>query len=81
MQKDMRVGCASSCMAPANPAVGMDLHSQGLDVVCPVCAASEIRQVELDLVPALCNTTWRGLFASSLAKHVLCESALIFCIL
>jgi len=31
----------------------MDLHPQRFDVVCAVGAAREVRQVELDLVPAL----------------------------
>lgn len=38
---------------PPYPAVGMDLHTERLDVVCPVRTAGKIGQVELDLVPAL----------------------------
>ena len=34
---------------PANAAVGVDLHPQGLDVICPVCATGEVAEVELDV--------------------------------
>ena len=37
----------------SNSAVGMDLDSEGLNVVCSVGSASEVGEVELDLVPAL----------------------------
>jgi hypothetical protein len=37
----------------ADPAVGVDLHTQRLDVVGSVRATGEVRQIELDLVPAL----------------------------
>merc|ERR1719146_248473 len=37
----------------AKPAVRVDLHAQRLDVVRAVGAAREVREVELDLVPAL----------------------------
>ena len=37
----------------AVPAVRVDLDAEGLDVVRPVCAPREVREVELDLVPAL----------------------------
>jgi hypothetical protein len=37
----------------SDTAVSVDLHSQGLDVVGTVGSSSEIRQVELNLVPAL----------------------------
>jgi len=36
----------------ADSTVGMDLDAKGLDVVCAVCAPREVRQVELNLVPA-----------------------------
>ena len=35
-----------------DPTIGMDGHSQGLDVVGTVGPAGEVRQIELDLVPA-----------------------------
>merc|ERR1719408_982896 len=41
---------------PPDPAVGVDLHTQGLDVVGAVCPTSKIRKVELNLVPALVKT-------------------------
>ncbi len=34
----------------------MDLHSQGLDIVCAVGSSSEVTQVELDLVPTFIQT-------------------------
>ena len=37
----------------SDSAVGVDLDAQGLNVVGTVGTTSEIRQVELDLVPAL----------------------------
>ncbi|GLH10067.1 Protein of unknown function [Gryllus bimaculatus] len=37
----------------AHAAVGVDLHARRLDVVGAVGAAREVRQVELDLVPAV----------------------------
>ena len=37
----------------ANAAVGVNLHSESLDVVGAVCSAGKIRKVELDLIPAL----------------------------
>ena len=37
----------------SNSAVGMDLHSQGLNVVGSVSSTGEVGEVELDLVPAL----------------------------
>ena len=40
----------------ADAAVGVDLHSQRLDVVRAVSPPREIGQVELDLVPALVQT-------------------------
>jgi len=40
--------------------VGVDLHSQSLDVVGPVRPSREVRQVELDLVPALVQTHGHG---------------------
>ena len=36
------------------------LNSQGLDVICPVSPAREIRQVELDLVPAIVQPHGHG---------------------
>ena len=36
----------------------MDLDSEGLDVVGSVSSASEVTQVELDLVPALVQSHW-----------------------
>lgn len=41
---------------PSDAAVGVDLDPQGLDVVGAVGAASEVGEVELDLVPALVQT-------------------------
>ena len=38
---------------PPDAAVGVDLDPQGLHVVRPVRPPREVRQVELDLVPAL----------------------------
>lgn len=38
---------------PADPAVGVNLNPQCLDVVRPVRSAGEVAQVELDLVPPL----------------------------
>ena len=35
----------------ANPAVGMNLHTERFDVVGPVCAAGKVWQVKLNLVP------------------------------
>jgi hypothetical protein len=37
----------------ADATVGVDLHPQGLNVVGTVGSSSEIRQIELNLVPAL----------------------------
>jgi len=34
----------------------MNLHSQCLDVVCAICTPGEIRQVELNLIPAIVQT-------------------------
>merc|ERR1719487_2637656 len=42
------------------PAVRVDLNTQCLDVVRAVRTAREIRQVELDLIPALVKTHWHG---------------------
>ena len=44
----------------SDSAVGVDLHSQGLDVVGTVGSPGEVRQVELDLVPALVQTHGHG---------------------
>jgi hypothetical protein len=40
----------------SNTAVCVNCNPQGLDVVGPVGSPSEVRQVELDLVPALVQT-------------------------
>ena len=40
--------------------VGVDCHSQGLNVVAAVGSPGEIRQVELDLVPALVKSHGHG---------------------
>jgi hypothetical protein len=44
----------------ADAAVRMDLHAQRLNVVRAVCAAREVREVELNLVPALIQTHRHG---------------------
>lgn len=50
-----------------DPAVGVDLHPQSLDVVGTVGSAREVRQVELDLIPALVqphgHRTDKGLYS------------------
>lgn len=38
----------------------MDLHSQGLDVVCTIRPPCEVRQVELNLVPAVIQPHGHG---------------------
>jgi len=45
---------------PSDATVGVDLHAQSLDVVGTVSTASEIRQVELDLVPTLVQAHRHG---------------------
>lgn len=40
----------------ADSAVGMNLDSQSLDVVGAIGSAGEVRQVELDLIPAVIQT-------------------------
>lgn len=46
----------------------MDLHSQRFHIACPIGAACEVSQVELDLVPAFIQTHWhctdKGLYPS-----------------
>ena len=44
----------------ANTAVGVDLHTQGLNVVGAVGATREVRQVKLDLVPTLVKAHGHG---------------------
>jgi len=44
----------------ADSAVGMDLDSEGLDVVGTVSTAGEVRKVELDLVPAVVQSHGHG---------------------
>ena len=44
----------------ANAAVRVDLYAEGFDVVGSVSAASEIGQVELNLVPAFVKSHWHG---------------------
>ena len=41
-------------------AVGVNLHAEGLDVVCAVRPPREVTQVELDLVPALVEAHGHG---------------------
>eukprot|EP00401_Gymnodinium_catenatum_P042891 CAMPEP_0117483530 /NCGR_PEP_ID=MMETSP0784-20121206/13984_1 /TAXON_ID=39447 /ORGANISM="" /LENGTH=218 /DNA_ID=CAMNT_0005278063 /DNA_START=53 /DNA_END=709 /DNA_ORIENTATION=- len=41
---------------PADPAIRVNLHAQGLNVVRPVGTPREVRQIELDLVPTLVQT-------------------------
>jgi len=36
----------------------MYLYSEGLDVVCAVGPAGEVRQVELNLIPSLIESHW-----------------------
>ena len=43
---------------PSNPAVCVNLHPQGLDVVRSVRPPREVGQVELDLVPPLVKSHW-----------------------
>ena len=38
----------------------MDLHSQGLNIVCTVSSSCEVRQVELNLIPALIKSHGHG---------------------
>lgn len=38
------------------------LHSEGLDVVCPICSPGEIREVELDLIPAVVQSHRHGAY-------------------
>merc|ERR1719359_1454806 len=38
----------------------MDLHTQGLDVVCAICSSSKVRQIELNLVPAFVQSHWHS---------------------
>eukprot|EP00405_Crypthecodinium_cohnii_P062678 CAMPEP_0195008026 /NCGR_PEP_ID=MMETSP0326_2-20130528/8132_1 /TAXON_ID=2866 ORGANISM="Crypthecodinium cohnii, Strain Seligo" /NCGR_SAMPLE_ID=MMETSP0326_2 /ASSEMBLY_ACC=CAM_ASM_000348 /LENGTH=187 /DNA_ID=CAMNT_0040015671 /DNA_START=36 /DNA_END=595 /DNA_ORIENTATION=+ len=45
---------------PSNAAIGVQLHPEGLDIVCAVSATSEIGQVELNLVPTLIQTHGHG---------------------
>ena len=42
----------------SNAAVGVDRHPQSLDVIAAVCSSGEVRQVELNLVPALVQPHW-----------------------
>mmetsp|Transcript_33647 Transcript_33647/g.89221 ORF Transcript_33647/g.89221 Transcript_33647/m.89221 type:complete len:218 (+) Transcript_33647:29-682(+) len=44
----------------ADPAIGVELHAQRLDVVRAVGPAGEVREVELDLVPALIQAHGHG---------------------
>jgi len=44
----------------ADSAVGMDLNPESLDVVGAIGAAGKVRQVELDLVPAVIQSHWHG---------------------
>ena len=44
----------------SDSAVGMNLDAQGLDIVGTVGTSREIREVELDLVPALVQTHGHG---------------------
>lgn len=45
---------------PADAAVRVDLHPQGLDVVGTVRSAREIAKVKLDLVPSLLDRFFSG---------------------
>lgn len=47
---------------PADAAVRVDLHPQGLDVVGAVSSAREVAKVELDLVPPLLENVYFYLF-------------------
>ena len=44
----------------SNSAVGVDLNSESFYIVCTVSSSCEIRQVELNLVPALIQSHWHG---------------------
>ena len=44
----------------SDSAVSVDLHSEGLYVVGTVGPSGEIRQVELNLIPALIKSHWHG---------------------
>jgi len=44
----------------ADSAVGMDLDSEGLDVVGTIGTAGEVRKVELNLVPAIVQSHGHG---------------------
>lgn len=45
---------------PANTAIGVNLHAQSLDVVGAVRTTCEVRQVELDLIPAFIEAHRHG---------------------
>ena len=53
----------------SDPAIGVDGHSQGLNVVAPVSPAREVRQIELNLIPPLIqshgHSTDKGLDSGS----------------
>lgn len=38
------------------------LHSEGFNVVCPIRSPGEIREVELDLIPAVVQSHWHGAY-------------------
>jgi hypothetical protein len=40
----------------SNAAVGMDLDTEGLNVVCAIGPTREVGEIELDLVPAVIKT-------------------------
>lgn len=44
----------------SDPTVGVDLHAKGFYVVGAVGSASEVREVELDLVPSLVQSHWHS---------------------
>ena len=52
----------------------MDLHAQRLDVVCAISSSGEVREVELNLVPAFVQSHGHGAMVHTIRYGTVCRA-------